>query len=141
MTSKDDVPEIGSRQLDAVLRFLPIFERPGYVFGEWHSPEGQFPYYSMSREVMDFCQALYDQQIVFSFDWPSWQDEAQRLYSDPAALERADLLTLRKLLTTHVRKDRFAEGHLAEMFECGHVTAILRRLKEVREQVLQKCEL
>jgi hypothetical protein len=36
--------------------------------------------------VIDFCQALYDQQIVFSFDWPGWQDEARRLYSDPAAL-------------------------------------------------------
>jgi hypothetical protein len=137
MTSKDDAPEIGSRQLDAILRFLPIFERPGCVFGEWHSPGEQFPYHDVSREVMDFCQALYDQQIVFSFDWPSWQDEARRLYFDPVALEKADLLTLRKLLTTHVRKDRFVGGHLASMFECGHITAILRRLKGIREQMGQ----
>jgi hypothetical protein len=52
--------------------------------------------------------------------------------SKPGALETANLLTLRKLLTVHVRKDRFVEGHLARMLECGHITAILRRLREVR---------
>jgi len=69
MTSESNVPEIGQQQLDAVLRFLPIFEQPEYMFGEWRSPKGYFPYYSMSREAMDFVQALYDQRIIFSFDW------------------------------------------------------------------------
>ena len=133
--SESDVPEIGPQQLDVVLRFLSIFERPGYVFGEWHSPKGQFPHYSMSREAMDFVQTLYDQRIIFSFDWMSWQEEAERYVSVPEALEAADLLVLRKLLTTHVRKDRFVEGHLASMLECGHITAILRRLKEIREPI------
>lgn len=84
---------------------------------------------------MDFVQALYDQQVVFSFDWTSWQEEARRYVSDPEALETADALTLRKLLTTHVRKDRFVEGHFVGMLECGHITAILRRLKEIRERM------
>ena len=135
MTSENDVPEVGPHQLDAVLRFLPIFEQPGYVFGEWHIAEGQFPYYSMHREAMEFVQALYDQQVVFSFDWSGWQKEAERFAADPGALQTADLLTLRKLLTTHFRKDRFVEGHLASMLECGHVTAILRRLGKIREQM------
>ena len=133
MSGQDEAPEIGARQLDAVLRFLPIFEESEYVFGEWHSPEGQLPYYAMSREAMDFVRALYDQQVVFTFDWTSWQDEARRYFSDPESLETADLLTLRKLLTTHVRKDRFVEGHLGDMSERGHITAILRRLREIRE--------
>jgi hypothetical protein len=135
MTSKNDVPEIGPQQIDTVLRFLPFFERPEYVFGEWHSPEGQIPYYSMSREAKDFVQALYGQQVLFSFDWMSWQEEAERYISAPEALETADLLVLRKLLTTHVRKERFVEGHLASMLECGHITMILRRLRNIREQM------
>jgi hypothetical protein len=135
MTSKNDVPEVGPHQLDALLRFLPIFEQPGYVFGEWRSAEGQFPYYSMHREATEFVQTLYGQQVVFSFDWRNWQQEAERFVADPEALGTADLLTLRKLLTTHVRRDRFVEGHLASMLECGHITAILRRLGKIREQM------
>ena len=134
MMSENDVPEVGPHQLDAVLRFLPIFEQPGYVFGEWHSPEGQFPYYAMHHEAIEFVQALYAQQVVFSFDWPSWQEEAERFVADPEALETADLLTLRKLLTTHVRKDRFVEGHLASVLECGHIVAILRRMGRICEE-------
>jgi len=51
--------------------------------------------------------------------------------NDETLLEEADLETLRKLLTTHVRKDRFCEGHLDYMFECGHITAILERLQQL----------
>jgi hypothetical protein len=43
-------------------------------------------------------------------------------------------MTLRKLLTTHVRADRFVEGHLAGVLESGHMLAILRRLKDIRQQ-------
>lgn len=138
MSNNSDVPEIGLPQLDAVLKFLPIFERPEYVFGEWHSPAGQFPYYSMSREVLDFIQTLSAQEIIFPFDWPSWQEEAAQYVSEPDAVERADLLTLRKLLTLHVRQDRFVEGHLAHMLETGHITALLRRLKRIREQMTRR---
>lgn len=133
MTRKSDIPAIGPEQLDAVLRFLPIFEQPGYVFGEWRSPKGHIPYYSMGREVMDFVLSI--QRIIFPFDWSSWQGEAKKYVVAPQALETADLMTLRKLLTTHVRMDRFVEGHLGGMLESGHITAILRRLKEIQEQM------
>jgi hypothetical protein len=133
MSNKSDIPPLESEQLDAVLRFLPKFERPGYVFGEWRSPKGQLPYYAMYDEVMDFFRAI--QPILFPFDWSSWQEEAEKYVADPQALETADLLALRKLLTTHVRKDRFVEGHFGRMLESGHITAILIHLKELREQM------
>ena len=41
-------------------------------------------------------------------------------------------MTLRKLLTYHSRVDHFNEGHFNEMTESGHITAILRRIKELR---------
>ena len=133
MANKNDIPPIEPEQLDAILRFLPIFEQPGVVFGEWCSPQGHVPYYSMTSETMDFFRTI--QPLLFSFNWPSWQTEAKKYVADPQALATADLLTLRKLLTTHVRMDRFVEGHLGGMLESGHVTAILRRLKEIREQM------
>ncbi len=134
--NQDRVPPVGRDALDAVLRFLPLFERPDCVFGEWHGPPGQFPFFAFSEEVMAFVGALDRARLVFPFDWPSWQDEAARYTSNPRALETADLLALRKLLTTHVRKDRFVEGHLASVLESGHITAILRRLETIREEMV-----
>jgi hypothetical protein len=133
--TEPDVPEIGRQNLDAVLRFLPVFARPETVFGEWLSPEGQSPYYALSQETTDFVETLYKQRIVFAFDWKSWQDEAQKFVSNPESLKAADLLALSKLLSTHVRKDRFVEGHLAKLLASGHITAILSRLKEIREEM------
>jgi hypothetical protein len=128
------IPEIGPRQIDAVLRFLPVFERPGYRFGEWQRSEGQFPYFSYSRQVIEFLETLDEQNILVPFDWTSWNEERQRYQSKPGALEAAGLLTLRKLLTAHVRADRFVESHLAGVLESGHITAILCRLRQIRDQ-------
>jgi hypothetical protein len=38
---------------------------------------------------------------------------------------------LRKLLTLHVRADRFSEGHLAHLFETGQMVMILKRSAEI----------
>jgi hypothetical protein len=92
-------------------------------------------YFAYSPEVDGFIRTLNEQNVLVPFDWTSWQGEAQRYRSDPEALAEADLLTLRRLLTTHIRADRFVEGHLASMLESGHITAILRRLREIREQM------
>jgi hypothetical protein len=129
--SEDMASHIGPQQIDAVLEFLPAFESPGYKFGEWTGSG----YFSYSPEVDDWIRTLYEQNILLPFDWTRWREEAQRYRSTPGALQTAGLLTLRKLLTTHVRADRFVEGHLASVLESGHVTAILRRLKQIRDQM------
>ena len=132
--SENDAHEIGPQQIDRVLEFLPIFENQDFRFGEWCQPEGQIPYFSYSHGVTDFIQTLYQQQVIIPFDWPNWGQEAQHYQIEPGALEGADLPTLRKLLTAHVRADRFSEGHLASVLKSGHITAILRRLKQIRDQ-------
>ena len=81
-----------------------------------------------------FVSALHEHGFIRPFDWGGWQSEAERYVEDPAQLQRADLETICKLLTIHVRKERFCEGHLAAMFECGHLTAVLRRLADLLEE-------
>jgi hypothetical protein len=44
-----------------------------------------------------------------------------------------DAETIRKIFTTHAQKERYGAGHLASMFENGHIVALLRRLKEIKE--------
>jgi Family of unknown function (DUF6508) len=122
---------ISKDQIKAIVRFLSIFKSEGFQFGHWTSEKGYFPYFTLSPDSHAFYKALYDNGWIVPFDWSSWQDEAVRYVNDVTLLEEADLETLRKLLTTHVRKDRFCEGHLDCMFACGHLSAILHRLQEI----------
>ena len=119
-------------RVDRVLAFLPLFEKPGYSYGEWRSPPGQFPYFAANEDVGRFIQVLYEDGWVEPFDWSKWQPQGEALYRDRSALARASLSTLRRLLTLHLRKDRFCEGHLAGMLAEGHIVAILRRIAELR---------
>lgn len=61
----------------------------------------------------------------------SWDEEAHIRVDDPDAVRSADLLTCRKLLTTHVRANRFSEGHLAGVIKSGHIAAVLLRAAEL----------
>jgi len=125
-----------AERIDALVEFLPWFEAEGASAGKWtpmQERDGCFtlPMFNFSPEMEALEQTLYRYGWVAKFAWPDWQDEAARLLGSPEALRTADVETLQKLLTTHVRKERFCEGHLVAMFECGHIAAILRRLKEL----------
>lgn len=67
--------------------------------------------------------------VLTDFDWSEWAHgpECQALVKDPASVASADPLTLARLLTSHLRQDRFCEGHLQAAFQDGHLTAIVRR--------------
>jgi hypothetical protein len=127
---------VSTEQIRAVARFLPIFEtiKPedfshsvqlnnevGYGIGhvEFHPA------------VREFRQACYDNGFVQSFDWTVWQTEARRYMNNPALVESAKLATCVKLITAHIRFERFCDGHLHSVFESGHLTAILRRLEHL----------
>lgn len=119
----------GSASTDwkSVVAFLAVFEKPGYKFGRWQAPDGQIGYYEYGSEVLSFIETLYTASVVVDFAWGPWQQQALGYWENPSGLHRARLSTLRKLLTLHVRKDRFVEGHLASMLESGHITDILKR--------------
>jgi hypothetical protein len=130
-------------QVAAITRFLPLLEADGFSVGEWAGGEQisstengkpilQMPYFDYSPVVLDLVSALYDEGWMHSFDWMRWQTRAARYVQHPELLRRAHLSTLARLLTMHVRRDRFSEGHLAAMIECGHIAAILRRLETLR---------
>jgi uncharacterized protein len=72
--------------------------------------------------------AIYEHKLVVDFDWTAWEAEAQR-FLDREVVRSASIDDIRRLLTLHVRKDRFVEGHFAQMISNGHIAHILRRLK------------
>jgi len=126
-------------QMDALLAFLPLMRVR--VAGTWEGgnklPGGaiQMPWFAYSDEVLDFMRACGANNWIVVYPWPEWQEEALRYYKDPGLLAQADVETIRKLLTLHIRKDRFSEGHLAGMVEEGHIEAILERLAEIRREL------
>ncbi len=128
---EEEIPKFELADLDAILSFLPTLSNPDFVFGEWKTPPGQFPHYFFSPETLQFLKAL--DKLIIVFDWPAWHEEAAHYLEIPDALAKADLLTLRKLITIHVRAERFNEGHLAAQYKNGHLVAILARLKKIRE--------
>jgi hypothetical protein len=110
-----------AQQIDAILPFLERFEAAGIDF---------------DAVVPEFVQALYEHGWVSpAFDWTEWQQSAQEFVDSPRKVEKADAAVIQKLLTTHVRTDRFCEGHLASMFENGHIGALLRRLQTIRAKM------
>jgi ADP-ribosylglycohydrolase len=123
-------PPLTKENIYAVLRFLPVLEQPDFSPGEWISQEGSLPYFNYTSEVLDFVRALSENGFVQPFNWMNWW-EGNQLVDNPALLQRANLQTLRKLLTAHVRADRFSEGHLATVLESGHIVMILKRMAEI----------
>jgi hypothetical protein len=132
----EGLPQITAEQIDAILPFLERFEAVEFSAGTWKMPEGQFPHFDFEKIVNEFIHSLYESGWVTpAFDWTEWQQTAQEFVDSPKKIEKADATTIQKLLTTHCRADRFCEGHLASMFENGHIVALLRQLKAIRETI------
>ncbi len=135
--------------MDAILRFLPIFEADGFTFGEWEAgatsdgeivmPEKdgvlQMPEVEYSDEVWEFVSAAEKNNWIIRFDWRSWTWEAAPYLDSQEVLKTADVEVLRKLLTAHIRNERFCTGHLLSVLKSGHIAAILKRLREIREEL------
>lgn len=121
----NDLPEKPLQErLQALADFLPLFEEPGFEFGEWDD------YYSFSDTAISFYKMAYDMGwVILGYAWSDWMvtDEATRLRDDPAALAAAAPEQLARLLTVVIRQDRFSEGSLAGAYHSGLLTGIVRR--------------
>lgn len=126
--------------IDAILRFLPAFERPDFEAGgfeEGTAEDGsKLPrHFAASPTLLEFMQALQDHNWVHEFDWTEWQPVAERYAKNEALLADAGLGTIRKILTTHVRREHFEDGHLLGVVRSGHAAAVLRRLRAIRGEL------
>ncbi len=124
----DNLPLLADIEWSEVLEFLPVFEDPEFVAGTIETEPLSITPWTYAPEVHDFIATLYRLGVIEPFGWSAWQPRAVALYSDADELAAAELEEMRKLLTLHVRKDRFVDGHLGGMISDGHIEAVLRRI-------------
>jgi hypothetical protein len=67
--------------------------------------------------------------FIAPFDWNAEFGERLDALADDNVLHNADLETLRKIFTAHVRLNRFRQGYLDEMVKQGKWNAMLARLQ------------
>lgn len=130
---------LSDQALLTICRFIPIFrelntshlvvERPGEALS--FVPLTIRLHGTYHPAVSEFRSALYECGLVQSYNWTAFSARASSLYEDPEEMSRAGLRTVVKLLTFHVRRDRFVEGHLCNMLAEGHLLAILRRIDQI----------
>jgi hypothetical protein len=125
LTTGDRLRRLGSH--------LPGLESTGFSFGHWAPSTTRedgvivLGWYEFSRDAEAFLADA--RQWVTPFDWPTWASspEGHALLGHPEAVASATAEDLRKLLTTYIRSERFGDGTLANAFESGMLTAIVRR--------------
>ena len=120
------------KSLRALALYAPIFERQGFSWGRWVGPQHPevMPYFEESDEASTFVSDAYEHGwVIKNFPWSEWiaSEEAEKLRSEPGAVEAATADQLSKLLTSCIRADRFREGTLGEAYDFGLLTRIARR--------------
>lgn len=122
--------------IKGLLAFLPSLQNQEASFtriGYW----GDMTSRVSASTARNLFQYLYKHGFVLEhFDWMSWSNEALSYEEDRAKLATADLGTLHKIITTHIRADHFNEGHYDAILENGFLAAILERIKVISEETI-----
>jgi len=123
---------VGPQHLAALLDFIPGFEDPAFC-PEHLIPldDDELPDAGFMKGVSRFMDACYKNGFVVRFDWEGWEAEGTRYVGAPELLNQADFMSLRRLLTWHVRQNRFIRNHVASMIASGHMLRVLKRLREL----------
>jgi hypothetical protein len=128
--------EITREDIDALLEFLPLFERPGREFAKWGGLEKNadgslsFPFPIYDEDVNEFFNLVGQRGWI---DVGYKPEDAARMLADEEFIEQASLEQVRTMLTYCVRGERFCDGHRESLLVGGKIVALLRRLETIRE--------
>ncbi|HOT85610.1 MAG TPA: DUF6508 domain-containing protein [Methanofastidiosum sp.] len=125
--------------MDNILKYLSLLEDKVNKFYR-EAPQDEpravvLPFYVLTGIGLKFYEDLYKEGFVTNFRWMDWIAEAGEYSASDEKLSKADLKDIRRLLTIIVRQGRFCEGLLEETIESGLMLKILKRLKEIREEI------
>lgn len=120
------------QHIENLLEFIPVLEDPAFApAGQIPVDEDDFPDVDFMRIVSRFMDTCYKNGFVVRFDWENWEATAMAYVNDPALLNKADLIVIRRLITWHIRQNRFTRNHVAGMMACGHILLLLKHLRDL----------
>lgn len=120
-----DLPEISKESIKAVLDHRP---RMAVLENTLEAP-ADHPHIDEMLAVMEMTR------FSASFDWQAEFENNEEMLADEEALQKADLDTLRKIMTAHYRIDRYDEGHLSRLILSGYWGKCLNRLQALYDSM------
>lgn len=115
-------------QWQKLLEYLPELEKTS-DFGRIEMPPGSMPYAVHAKITSEFVKSFYDLGLQVNFDWMKWPEGFELLKLND--FKDCDLLTLQKLLTLIIRRERFVEGSLISAFKSGVIVEILKSASRI----------
>lgn len=132
MNKISQIPEITVEALNKLLYFIDFFQGLDAVVSE-EEKRNRLD----CDEFDEFYNELCNTGFLLVFDWKSWLDENEVYKYIENDIEehimKADLVTLRKLMTSYIRGDRFNEGLFNRVILNGNITKILTRLRVIMQ--------
>ena len=105
--------QITLKNLETILAFVTLFtSKEAKLYDIQTEPLTLNPY-CYSKEFHQFITSVSQKNFIISFDWLAWQQEAQTFVTNTELLTVADISTLQKLFTTHIRQEKLCSGHLS----------------------------
>ncbi|MCJ8010810.1 DUF6508 domain-containing protein [Paenibacillus sp. KQZ6P-2] len=128
---------ITQTEINQLLVYLEFFQGPSGTF--YKEVNG---WRCEVDTLIAFRKALSDTGFTMVFDWGAWIREHE-IYRDierdiEKEIMNADLETLRKLVTSYVRGDRFNEGLFLAVAMSGKIKQILFRLRQISAETPNK---
>lgn len=131
---------IQHQDIQKILEFIPYFENTKEFtyckIPEWKQDVcdqlgiKNTPIIYEDKGLIDFCKTIVETKFCVVFDWFDWQ-AGREIFMKKERIDKADLLTLRMLITAIWRNDRFCDGALVACAENGDILRILRRLEKL----------
>lgn len=81
--------------------------------------------------LIDFLDDVYASGFMVPYDWPAHAAVRGQELKEPNVILTMDMDTFRRTVISHIRADRFVEGHLRELARNGCLTAVVQRAHQL----------
>lgn len=115
---------------DTLVKFIDYFSQKNQFYQITNSASLQT--YNYSKEVYQFLDWLQREGLLDNeLNLATFESKAKEIMNDSEYLKKINLETLKKLLTFHLRCEKFSNGHLATIIDSKHLVNCLKRLEQL----------